>query len=215
MKFTKETVDSFLNEINGNLKNMIPIANTMYDKLESYHYLWLHGGYRNYDDLPFIVDFAEKIGSMYEAECMNPKSNIYIYGSLENDILAIMSIACEIADTIIDSVKFDSYYEFYKTHKKISDLLIENCNIFSHLIDTDINFVASKFHMETDELLELLADFKELCIVNIQPHGKKSKIYFKLGTNFYKYAYYIGYRNGELLETPNSISIQDEEGNDD
>lgn len=215
MKFTKETVDGFLNEINGNLKNIIPIAYTMINKLESYHYLWLHGGYRNYDDLPFIVDFAEKIGSMYEAECMNPKSNIYIYGSLENDILAIMSIACEIADTIIDTVKFDSYYEFYKTHKKVSDLLIENCDTFKHLIGTDINSVASVFHMETDELLELLIDFKELCIVNIQPPDKKGIIYFKLGTNFYKYAYYIGYRNDELLETPNSISIQDEEGNDD
>jgi hypothetical protein len=215
MKFTKETVDNFLNEIDGNLKNIIPISYTMFNKLESYHYLWLYGGYRNYDDLSFIVDFVEKIGSIYADERMNPESDIYIYGSLENDIQTIMGIACEIIDTIEASDRFNNYYEFYKTHKKISDLLIENCSIFSHLIDTDINFVASKFHMKTNELLELLEDFKQLRIVNIQPYGGKGRIYFKLGTNFYTYAYYIGYRNDELLETPNSISIQDEEGNDD
>ena len=215
MKFTKETINSFLNKIDGDLKNIVPIANDMLNKLKSYHHLWLYGGYRNYDDLSFITIGLHILCDIYKRERINIESNIHEYRNVEMNIRDIISVLSDIVDTITASDRFNKYYEFYKTHKKMSDLLIEKCNILINPTIIDINSVASTLDMEIDELLDSLTDFKKLNIVNIEPVNEYGITVFKLGSNFYKYAYYIDYKKDDLLETPNSISIQDEEGNDD
>ena len=137
---------------------------------------------------------------------------------LYNSIKDAIDLCRGISTLLVNNSNVYTYHSFYNKNKRISDILFEKVELIDRKTITEVQSILA---IDDKDMRNFINRFQSRGFIYIERIDEAKHIIVLLNS-FYSYMYLIEnmdkkeINNGSVsLETPNSISIQDEEGNDD